>query len=118
MAGVGFSVSVEGLDAVIAAFTSAGVEAAVKAGVALATATNKVSETAKSTAPTRTGALSGSITPSVSGTVGEVTAGIRYAGYVEYGTYKDQPPQPYMGPALDAVAPSFVADMQEIAGDV
>lgn len=117
MAGVGFSVSVTGLEAVIAAFTSAGVEAAAKAGIALAEATNKVSETAKSTAPRQTGALSGSITPSVSGTVGEVTAGIRYAGFVEYGTYKDAP-QPYMGPALDAVAPSFIADMQSIAADV
>lgn len=75
---------------------------------------------AQALAPTRTGALRASVQVSTSGdgrgsgisaTVGPT---VRYAQFVEYGTSK-MTPQPFIGPALDAVTPSFIAAMERLA---
>ena len=65
-----------------------------------------LTRTARALAPKLTGDLSGSIKGKFDGFTATVTAGIRYAQFMEYGTYKDEP-QPYMNPALDKVAPRF-----------
>lgn len=40
-----------------------------------------------------------------------------YSVYVEYGTSR-MPPQPFMGPALDAIEPSFISAMESLGGEV
>jgi len=66
-------------------------------------ATIAVSNQAKQLSPVDTGALRRSITHQSSGLHGEVGTSIEYAPYIEYGTYRT-PKQPYLRPALDAVA--------------
>lgn len=97
--------------------------AAAAAGVAeaasikvVADITNKVAQDARSLVPVLTGALKGSITPHVAGLFGEVTADIRYAEYVEFGTYKDTP-QPFMMPALEANEDPFATELLAVVGD-
>lgn len=40
-----------------------------------------------------------------------------YAPYLEFGTRR-MSPRPFMGPALDAVEPSFTAAMGQLGGDI
>ena len=40
-----------------------------------------------------------------------------YAPYLEFGTRR-MSPRPFMGPALDAVEPSFTAAMEQLVGDI
>ena len=40
-----------------------------------------------------------------------------YAAYLEFGTRR-MSPRPFMGPALDAVEPSFTAAMGQLGGDI
>lgn len=40
-----------------------------------------------------------------------------YAPYLEFGTRR-MSPRPFMGPALDAVEPSFTAAMEQLGGDI
>lgn len=61
----------------------------------------EVLATARGLVPVQTGALQASMTVESEGTGFRVSANTRYAGYVEYGTYKD-PSQPYLRPALEA----------------
>ena len=63
---------------------------------------------AKSRAPVLTGALQASIVADDDG----VGPTVPYGGFVEYGT-SDTPPQPYMGPAADAVTPLFAVSIQQ-----
>lgn len=73
---------------------------------------------AQSMAPVDTGNLHGSIgmdTPAPLSAVVGPTA--NYAPYVEWGTHR-MAPQPFMGPAADAVEPNFVAAIAAIAKDV
>lgn len=51
-------------------------------------------------APVLTGALRDSITSHAYGLHAEISANIRYSGYVEFGT-SDTRPQPYMRPAAE-----------------
>ena len=64
----------------------------------------QVQQFAKSIVPVDTGVLQSSIMaePSFSGHA-RVSTTVRYAGYVEFGTYK-MAPEPYMRPALDMAA--------------
>lgn len=63
-------------------------------------AVDEIHTDATSAAPVLTGELKGSIEKEVDGTHGRVFTELRYAQYVEFGTYKDQP-QPFMTPAGD-----------------
>jgi HK97 gp10 family phage protein len=74
---------------------------------------------ARAVAPVDTGFLRSSIQTTVTGDglTANVTAHARYSIYQELGTSR-MPPQPFMGPAADAVAPSFEAAMGQIGGDI
>lgn len=75
---------------------------------------------AKMNAPVDTGALRNSIGTSTTGDgrhggiSATVSTSIRHAAFQEWGTSR-QPPQAYMGPALDRVAPDFVEDCRRLA---
>lgn len=73
---------------------------------------------AKGLAPVDTGTLKGSISTTVEGELAaSVGPTVEYGVYLEYGTYR-MPPQPYMGPALDRVAPSIEQALGQVGGDV
>lgn len=78
---------------------------------AVADTTEQVRAAAEARAPRRTGTLAGSITGSARGLRGTVEATARYAEFVEYGTYKDEP-QPFMAPAADEADRSFPPDVE------
>lgn len=73
----------------------------------------------KQRAPVRTGMLRNSITTEFhdSAVSWEAESGpeVSYGKYPELGT-EDQAPQPFMGPAFDAVEPSFNEAIDDIAG--
>jgi HK97 gp10 family phage protein len=79
----------------------------------------EVERRAKINAPVDTGFLMNSINTGFEGDVystgfsAEVGPGARYGVFVETGT-QNMAPQPYLGPALDEVEPSFVAALQDI----
>lgn len=79
----------------------------------------RVETLGKANAPVDTGNLRGSISTEVEGDgrTGVMSAEIgptaSYGAYVELGTSR-QPPQPYMFPAADRVAPEFVAALQRL----
>lgn len=89
----------------------------VKARAVVRKSAADLEKLAKRRAPKRTGALRDSITSTSSGLTAEIGPTIRYAPFVEYGTYKMRP-QPYLGPATAVVEPKFVAAMEQIGGDV
>lgn len=75
----------------------------------------RVEALAKLFVPVDTGHLKGTIGPPsyrgdgrFGGMEATISATARYAVYVEYGT-RHMRPQPYMGAALDVVAPQFLA---------
>lgn len=84
-----------------------------KAASAVAKACMDIEAGAKGMAPVDTGALRNSIQSSVGGLSGEVTAGVEYAIYQEFGTYK-MAAQPFMTPAADAARGPFLAAMSRI----
>lgn len=79
----------------------------------------QVEALSKQNAPVDTGNLRNSITTIMQGDgrFATMQASIgptaHYGGYVEYGTSR-MAPQPYLGPALDAVKPEFEAAMREL----
>ena len=72
---------------------------------------------ARSIAPVDTGAHRANIhrTSSGDGLTDTVTAGQDYASFLEHGTVF-MAAQPAMGPALEAVEPSFIAAMEQVGG--
>lgn len=74
------------------------------------TVAQSIARSARSRAPIRTGALAGSIDSEASQLAAQAWAGVEYARFVEYGPPR---PQPFMGPALDEVAP----DVEREYGD-
>lgn len=76
---------------------------------------------AKLRAPVDTGTLRNSINTVMSGgssagaIVAEVGAEASYGIWVETGTWK-MAPQPFLGPAFDEVEPSFIAALEDLAG--
>jgi HK97 gp10 family phage protein len=89
-----------------------------KAGAAVRKAVGDVEAQAKTRAPVDTGALRNSIVGTMTGeAAGQVTAGVNYAPYVEYGT-AHAPAQPFMIPAAEAVRPSFVAAVAKAVGSL
>lgn len=76
---------------------------------------------AKATVPVRTGNLKNSIqTTMESDLTAVVGTAVEYAPYVELGHHTRGggyvPPRPYLGPAAEAVRPSFIAAMKELLG--
>ena len=88
---------------------STGADEAVKATA------DEISAQASARAPKLTGALASSIgTTSSGGSQATVSADIRYAGYVEFGTAKHGGPQPYLIPAAHAEEPAFMEKIQAL----
>jgi len=99
-----------------AVFTIHSARAQSLAHVAARKALLDIEAGAKARAPVDTGFLRNSIraTQYVTAIGGEVVAGANYAHFVEYGTSR-MAPKPYMGPAVDAVLPSFEQAIERIA---
>ena len=97
----------------------AGYGATRKAQTVVAKSAADVERISKSFAPVDTGALKNSIGFDIGdgGLEARIGPTVHYGGYVEFGTRR-MSPQPYMGPALDIVGPSFAAAMEEIGGEV
>lgn len=107
------------LYALAADLGKAGYNATRKAQQVVAKAALDVEARAKVFAPVDTGALMNSIGADVAADSlsAEIGPTVHYGAYVEYGTSR-MAPQPYMSPALDAVAPGFVAAMESLGGDI
>lgn len=74
----------------------------------------EASRSAKRNAPVRTGELQRSITVKLDGyTTAIIAPYMDYAEYVELGTRFMQA-QPYLGPALHAQEPIFIADLKKL----
>jgi HK97 gp10 family phage protein len=87
--------------------------ARVGLGVAVHKAVFDVEAQAKTRAPVDTGALRASIHGEMTGdTEGQVTTGVDYAVFQEYGT-RHMPAHPFMTPAAEAVRPSFIAAVEK-----
>jgi HK97 gp10 family phage protein len=84
--------------------------ARVKAEKAVADTAHEVESTAQGLAPVDTGTLRDSISAQKTGAERwMVTANVRYAQYVEYGTKNHGGPQPFMTPAAHQAEP-FLAE--------
>lgn len=89
-----------------------------KAGEVVRKSASDVEAQAKARAAVDTGAMRNSIGVRMAGPLSaEIGPTVHYAQYVEFGTYK-MAAQPFMGPAADAVAPSFIAAMEQLGGDI
>ena len=76
-----------------------------------------VQDHARSIAPVDTGAHRGNIHMTASELTATISAGQHYAIYLEEGTIF-MAAQPSMGPALEAVEPSFISAMEQVGGNV
>lgn len=100
-----------------AALTRHGVMVGRKAAAVVRSCGALLEATGKELAAVDTGFMRGSIgtdyTGSATSTEMSAVCGptASYAPFVEWGTYR-MAPQPFMGPALDRVAPVFVAGME------
>lgn len=100
-------------------FDAADGDARRKARDAVRKSTFEIERGAKTRAAVDTGFMRNSISTAFTGDVysdgytGEVGPGAYYAPYVEFGTDR-MAPQPFLGPAYDAVEPSFLAAMRRI----
>ena len=72
---------------------------------------------AKARVPVDTGNLKNSITTSTSasGLSAEIGPTAHYGIYVELGTRR-MAPKPYLGPAVEAVEPGFIAAIEQVGG--
>lgn len=93
--------SIEGLAELGRKLAEKAAELQLGAAAAVAAEVKLVKEDAKAGAPIGpTGKLRESIEGHSEGVKGEVETNVRYAPFVEHGTYKD-PAQPFMGPAAE-----------------
>lgn len=76
-----------------------------------------VERSAKIRSPYRTGNLMNSIGRDLEGLSAVIGPTAHYGVYLEYGTSRMRA-RPYMGPALDAVTPSFVKAVEELGADL
>ncbi len=88
-----------------------------KARLAVQKAAADIERIAQLKAPVDTGTLRNSIGSDIRGLTAEIGPTANYGIYLEYGTYRMRP-QPYLGPATDAVEPGFVKAMEQIGGNI
>lgn len=105
------------LNGLAADLLSSGATVVARATVAVGQAADETRDAARSLAPRLTGALADSIDVEGGGLERVVSAGVPYAGYVEYGT-SDTAPQPYMGPAATVADRALVDAIEDIADDI
>lgn len=108
---------VEGVNEVAADLGKAAATVTARASEVIRKTAVKIASTAGDLAPVRTGALRKSIKADHRGLSADIGSSVPYAGFVEYGTYKDSP-QPFMGPALAHHEGDLVKEMEELGGDV
>ena len=107
---------VTGIDDVLAGLLGAIATVDGHTKEAASEAAARIEATAKSLAPKLTGALAASITTDPTKTGAEIGPTVRYAPFVEYGTWKDAP-QPFMGPAADAHEDDLATLLADRVGD-
>ncbi|MFG1659079.1 HK97-gp10 family putative phage morphogenesis protein [Micromonospora chersina] len=112
---------IEELNTVEAELRTAAARVGVKGSAVVRASALKVEAWAKQFAPVDTGHLKGSIGPPTfhgdgrSGVMEAVIeAAANYSGFVEWGTSR-MAPRAFMGPALDRVAPDYIAAMEKIS---
>lgn len=119
------SIWVEGIDelnTVEASLHRAGGAVGAKGARVVRAAAHRVEATAKLFCPVDTGHLRGSIGVGMGGDgrFGALEAvigtSVSYSIFVEHGTSR-MAPQAFMGPALDRVAPSFIAACEALAAE-
>lgn len=114
--------------ALAADLSKAGPATASKAQQVVAKAAADVQRTGAATAqqlfkPPPEGASTGATANSIGvdledgGLAASIGPTTSYAPYLEFGTRR-MSPRPFMGPALDAVEPSFTAAMEQLGGDI
>jgi HK97 gp10 family phage protein len=106
-----------GLDDVLAGLLREIATADGHAKTATAEAAARIEAAAKSLAPKLTGALAASITTDPTKNGAEVGPTVRYAPFVEYGTWKD-PPQPFMGPAAERHEADLAKFLEDQVGEL
>src|SRR5579883_1482086 len=88
----------------------------IRASQAVRKAAFDIEARAKAVVPVRTGNLKNSIQTTIESELSTVVGtAVHYAPYVEFGTRR-MAPRPYLGPAAEAVRPSFEAAMKELLG--
>lgn len=91
-----------------------GKQARRRAGQAVRKAALDIEAGAKDRAHVVTGAMKNSIQAEMTGNLSaEVAVGVEYGIYEELGT-RNRPPHPFLGPAAEAVKPSFIAAMKQV----
>ena len=106
------SVKIEGNKKLAKALAKRGKLLEVKQAVR--TAGKEMERVAKRKAPVKTGKLKGSITGQASDFRYELTAGEKYAQYVEFGTKKHGRAQPFMRPAQLAGGVKFDKELRKL----
>lgn len=110
-------VKIEGLARMEKNLAEAGTKTREAAEQAVAEEVEEIRDDARRLAPHKTGALRAGIRADADGLDGDVKSTVRYATFVEHGTYRDRA-QPYMAPAAARARrrlPKRAADIIKIA---
>lgn len=107
------------LRALSADLKAAGAQVIPKASLVVRRSAIAVANHARANAAVDTGFMQSSIDTAFDsgGLAAIISPTAMYSVFVEYGTSK-MAPQPFMGPALDAVEPSFISAMEAIGGEI
>lgn len=114
-----FTVDTSQLNRLAANLGKAGIRGTRKAQQAIRKTALDIESKAKQFAPVDTGALRSSIGSTITGGGMSAVIGptVAYAPYQEWGTSRMEA-HPFMGPAVNAAEPGFVAAMEQIAAGV
>lgn len=102
----GWAIEVKGIPGLEAALARKVAELHEASAKAVGEEVEAIREDAQATAPRLTGELEEHIVREHDGTSGTVKSTSRHAGFMEFGTYKDEA-QPYMKPAADRARKRF-----------
>ena len=111
------TVKIEGLARLKKNLAEAGTKTREAAEQAVASEVDEIRDDARRMAPRKTGALRAGIRARANGLDGTVKSTVRYATFVEHGTYRDKA-QPYMAPAAALARlrlPKRAADVIRVA---